>query len=95
MRISFTRRSSLFSFSSSFSRARSSVVSPGRSPWSTSARRTHERRVSAVIPSLEAIAVMADHSVEVLVTVLDEELDRSLTHLGRTGGLLGLLHPLK
>jgi hypothetical protein len=53
-RISFARRSSLFSHSSSFIGARSSVVSPGRRPWSTSARRTQSRSVSRWMSSFSA-----------------------------------------
>ena len=40
---------------------RSSLVIPFRHPWSTSARRTHLRRVSAVQPTLLAIEFRADH----------------------------------
>jgi hypothetical protein len=43
LRMSFTRRSSLFSRSSSLSRCPASVVSPGQTPPSVSARRTHWR----------------------------------------------------
>src|SRR5207244_6951133 len=49
-RISFAHLSSRFSRSSSFSRALSSVVKPGRRPWSRSAWRTHFLSVSAVQP---------------------------------------------
>ena len=59
--ISLARRSSQFSRSSSRSRSRSSLVSPGRVPASTSARRTHVRSVSAVIPNFEAIEVIVAH----------------------------------
>ncbi len=59
--ISFARRSSKFSFSSSFIRARSSVVSPGRCPALVSARRTHIRSVSWLIASFAAIDSMAFH----------------------------------
>ena len=61
LRISLARRSSRFSRSSSRSRSRSSVASPGRAPLSTSARRTHVRNVSAVIPNFEAIDVIVAH----------------------------------
>ena len=44
-KISLARRSSKFSLSSSFIRARSSVVSPGRSPASVPARRTLSKRL--------------------------------------------------
>ncbi len=54
-KISLARRSSKFSLSSSFIRARSSVVSPGRSPASVPARRTHCRSVSRLIASFAAI----------------------------------------
>ena len=60
-RISFARRSSRFSRSSSFSFARSSVVRPGRRPSSTSARRTQLRSVSGVEPNFPAIDVIAAH----------------------------------
>ena len=60
-RISLARRSSRFSRLSSRSRSRSSVVSPGRAPPSTSARRTQMRSVSGVIPNFEAIEVIAAH----------------------------------
>src|SRR5205085_1772194 len=49
-RISFARLSSKFSRSSCFSRARSSVVRPGRWPASRSAWRTHRRSASTVHP---------------------------------------------
>src|SRR5690606_31986427 len=55
LRISFARRSSLFSRSSCLIRSRSSVVTPSRRPWSTSARRTHTRRVSRLMSSFSAI----------------------------------------
>ena len=45
-----------FSRSSSRSRVCSSVVGPGRAPPSTSARRTHFRNVSGVIPNFEALS---------------------------------------
>src|SRR3954451_22142449 len=60
-RISFARRSSRLSRSSSFSRWRSSVVSPPRCPMSRSAWRTHFRKVSAPHPNLPAIEVIAAH----------------------------------
>src|SRR5690606_39024971 len=60
-RISLACRSSRTSRSSAFIRARSSVVSPGRSPWSRSARRTHRRNVSAVQPIFPAIDAIAAH----------------------------------
>jgi hypothetical protein len=37
------------------------LVSPGRAPPSTSARRTHFRSVSAVIPDFAAIELIAAH----------------------------------
>jgi hypothetical protein len=43
-------------------RSFSSLVTPGRVPPSTSARRTHRRSVSAVIPNLLAIEPIAAHS---------------------------------
>lgn len=61
LRISLARRSPLFSRSSSRSRARSSVMSPGRDPWSISARRTHRRRVSRLTSSFAAIEQSAFH----------------------------------
>jgi hypothetical protein len=61
-RISLARRSSKFSRSSCLSRSRSSVLRPGRSPASTSARRTHLRTVSAAGPSISATAQIASHS---------------------------------
>src|SRR5690606_21381973 len=60
-RISFARRSSRFSRSSSFSRWRSSVVSPGRRPWSRSVCRTQLRSVSAEQPILDATDWIAAH----------------------------------
>jgi len=60
-RISLARLSSRFSRSSAFSRSRSSLVTPGLSPWSRSAWRTHLRRVSAVHPIVDAIDDIADH----------------------------------
>ncbi len=62
LRISFARRSSRFSRSSWRMRSFSSLVTPGRCPPSTSARRTQMRRVSAVIPNLLAIEPIAAHS---------------------------------
>src|SRR4051794_7824039 len=50
-KIAFARRSSRFSRSRSASRVASSVVVPGRWPWSTSAWRTQLRSVSALMPS--------------------------------------------
>src|SRR5690606_10191697 len=61
LRISFARRSSLFSRSSCLIRSRSSVVTPSRRPWSTSARRTHTRRVSRLMSSFSAIEQIAFH----------------------------------
>ena len=58
---SIARRSSRFSRSRTFSRSRSSVVSPGRCPPSTSARRTHLRSVSEETPNFAAIEVIAAH----------------------------------
>jgi len=60
-KISFARRNSKFSRSSCFSRARSSVVSPGRLPASRSACRTQWRKVSAANPSFPAIERIAAH----------------------------------
>src|SRR5450759_5186937 len=59
LRISFARRSSRLSRSSSFIRARSSVVRPVRLPPSTSAWWTHLRRDSGPIPSWPATRVTA------------------------------------
>jgi hypothetical protein len=53
-RISFALRSSRFSRSSSFSRTRSSDVTPRRRPPSTSARRTQDGSVSFVQPIFAA-----------------------------------------
>src|SRR5665648_992138 len=50
-KISFARRSSRFSRSSSATRCASAVVVPARSPASTSAWLTHPRNVSGLIPS--------------------------------------------
>ena len=61
-RISLARRNSRFSRSSCRSRSRSPVVSPARAPPSTSARRTHVRNVSAIIPNFEAIDVIVAHA---------------------------------
>ncbi len=60
-RISFARRSSRISRSSSLIRARSSLVNPPRRPVSTSVLRTHFRSVSGVQPILAAIETIADH----------------------------------
>src|SRR5579862_8075648 len=61
LRISFARRSSLTSRSSSRRRVRSLVVRPARAPLSTSARLTHFRNVSGVMPHFVAIEVSAAH----------------------------------
>src|SRR4051794_16079501 len=55
LRISFTRRSSRFSRSSSISRCASSVVVPGRTPPSISAWVTQLRSVSGLMPNCLAI----------------------------------------
>jgi hypothetical protein len=60
-RISFARRNSRFSRSSSFNRARSSLVRPGRLPSSISTRRTQLRNVSGVGPNFAAIEQIAAH----------------------------------
>ena len=60
-KISFALRSSRFSRSSSFSRARSSEVTPARRPSSTSTRRTQMRNVSAVQPIFAATETIAAH----------------------------------
>ena len=60
-RSSFARRSSRFSRSQPVSRARSSVVRPGRWPAFRSACRTHRRSVSAVQPNFAAIDEIAAH----------------------------------
>jgi hypothetical protein len=60
-RISFARRSSRFSRSSSLSRSRSPLVSPERTPWSHSACRTHLRSVSGEQPIFPAIDEIAAH----------------------------------
>src|SRR5262249_6757442 len=62
LRISLARRSSRTSRSRSRIRSRSALVMPGRWPWSTSSRRTHNRSVSGVIPSFPAIDWIAAHS---------------------------------
>ena len=59
--VSFARRSSRFSRSSSSSRRRSSLVTPARTPRSRSACRTHLRRVSDVHPSFDDTETIADH----------------------------------
>ena len=64
MRISFARRSSATSCFSALISAFSSVVSPGRSPASTWARRSHLRTVSGdPIPSRAATALIAAYSL--------------------------------
>ena len=60
-RISFARRSSRFSRSSSLSQRRSSLVSPARTPRPRPAWRTHLRSVSAVYPSFDTAEVIAGH----------------------------------
>ena len=60
-KISFALRSSRFSRSSSFSRARSSEVTPALRPPSTSARRTQLRNVSGVDPIFPANDTIAAH----------------------------------
>ena len=59
LRISFARRSSRFSRSSWRMRSFSSLVTPGRFPPATSARRSQMRSVSGVIPNLLAIEPIA------------------------------------
>jgi hypothetical protein len=54
-------RSSRFSRSSALIRSRSSVLAPGRRPWSRSACRTQFDRVCAVQPILAAIEAIAAH----------------------------------
>lgn len=61
-KISLARLSSRFSLRSSLSSARSSVVTPGRRPESTSARRTQIRSVSWLTPIFFAIEVIAAQS---------------------------------
>src|SRR5262245_43642258 len=61
LRISFARRSSTFSLSSCFRRARSSVVRPGRCPLSRSAWRTHRRNTSTGQPIFSATDRIAPH----------------------------------
>ena len=58
---SLAQRSSAFSFSSCFNRARSSLVKPGRWPASVSARRTQWRSVSWLIDSFAEIDSIAFH----------------------------------
>lgn len=60
-RISFAWRSSRTSRSSALIRSCSSVVGPGRLPWSRSACRTQPRNVSAVQPIFAAIELIAAH----------------------------------
>src|SRR5262249_11875984 len=60
-KISLARRNSKFSRSSAFSRVRSSVVSPARSPRSRSVCRTHRRSDSVRIPSFSATDRIAAH----------------------------------
>ena len=60
-RISFARRSSRFSRSSALSRSPSALVSPGRTPSSRSAWRTHLRSVSAEQPIFDDTEPMAAH----------------------------------
>ena len=62
--LSFARRSSLTSRSSSRIRARSSLVIPGRLPPSTSALRTHNRSVSWFRFSFVEIDSIAFHCDE-------------------------------
>ncbi len=61
LRISFARRSSLFSRSSSRILARSSLGNPGRRPSSTSARRTQVRSVSRCTSSFSEIDSIVFH----------------------------------
>src|SRR5690606_21594756 len=60
-RISLAWHSSRTSRSKALIRACSSVVSPGRSPLSRSARRTHVRSVSALQPIFPVTDVIAAH----------------------------------
>jgi hypothetical protein len=62
-KISFARRSSRTSRSSSTIRVASSVVVPGRRPPSTSAYRTQPRRVSGCMPSCSATLTIAPDRV--------------------------------
>ena len=101
-KISLARRSSLISRSSSFIRARSSVVSPGRSPASVSARRTHMPQRLVVDRQLRRDRLDRLPLRRVLVLVLEDHPHRPLPDLGRVrraaGPLLlslALLHPLK
>ena len=61
-KIALARFRSLFSRSSCLSRARSSVVSPGREPLSTWVLRTQVLSVSADMPKSFEIAVIVAHS---------------------------------
>src|SRR3990167_3024010 len=60
-RISLARRSSLTSRSRALMRSRSSLVTPSRSPVSTSCLRTHSCRVWGTQPILAAMDSMAAH----------------------------------
>src|SRR4051812_40500673 len=60
-RISFAWRSSRTSRSSALIRSCSSVVGPGRLPWSRSACRTQPRSVSGLQPIFAAIELIAAH----------------------------------
>ena len=62
LRTSLARRSSLTSRSSSFTRYASVVVTPSRTPESTSARLTHSSRVWGAQPILGAMDSMAAHN---------------------------------
>lgn len=61
-RISLARRNSRFSFSNALSRSRSSVVTPGLIPLSTSDRLIQSSNVVGVQPIFGAIDSTAAHS---------------------------------
>ena len=95
-RISLARRSSRFSRSSSLTRFCSAVVTPGRSPASRSARRTHLRSVSGAHPNFWAIDLIAAHSVSYESRFSRMSRTRTLSYLDRVplSSFFPLLHPL-
>ena len=89
-RISLARRSSLTSRFRSFTRCASLVVTPSRTPSSTSTRFTHSCSVCGTQPILGAIDSMAAHSDGYSPPVLLHHPHSPLTDFGRE--LVRLLH---
>ena len=82
-KMALARRSSKFSRSSCLIRSASSVVVPGRSPRSTSARRTQLRRVSGLTPQL--VGHLLDRTLPLarLSSHIKHQTNRAVTQLLR------------